>query len=78
MKSRSNIEAGIGRENISRTRSALIGVIGTYPAAILKHRKDLEFKYDTDLREKRITQYLELWKLLHYSPDFINLKEEQP
>jgi hypothetical protein len=43
---------------------ALIGVIGTYLVAILKHRKDLEFKYDTDLREKRITQYAELWKLL--------------
>lgn len=26
--------------------------------------KELEFKYDTDLREKRIPQYLELWKLL--------------
>ena len=44
--------------------SAFIGILGTYLVAILKHRKDLEFKYDTDLRDKRITQYLELWKLL--------------
>lgn len=44
--------------------SGLVGAVTTYVFAILKLRKELEFKYDTDLREKRIPQYLELWKLL--------------
>lgn len=44
--------------------SGLVGASITYLFAILKLRKELEIKYDTDLREKRIPQYLELWKLL--------------
>lgn len=32
--------------------------------AVLKLRRELEYKYDTDLRDKRIPQYLALWKLL--------------
>ncbi len=44
--------------------SGLAGAIITYILAILKLRKELEIKYDTDLREKRIKKYLELWKLL--------------
>jgi hypothetical protein len=40
--------------------------------AILKLRKDLEAKYDIDLRDKRIDVYKELWKrlqpLARYSP----------
>ena len=55
--------------------SALIGIIGTYLVAILKHRKDLEFKYDTDRREKRITQYSELWKLLQDLAKYAQPKE---
>lgn len=42
----------------------LLGAITTYLVAILKLRRELEYKYDTDLRDKRIPQYLELWKLL--------------
>lgn len=44
--------------------SGLAGAFITYIFAVLKLRKELEFKYDTDLREKRIPKYLELWKLL--------------
>jgi hypothetical protein len=44
--------------------SAFAGIVATYLAAILKYRKDLEFKYDTDLREKRIPEYRALWRLL--------------
>ena len=43
---------------------ALLGAVTTYLVAVLKLRRELEYKYDTDLRDKRIPQYLELWKLL--------------
>jgi hypothetical protein len=42
----------------------LLGALTTYVVAILKLRRELEYKYDTDLRDKRIPQYLALWKLL--------------
>lgn len=44
--------------------SALLGALATYVFAVLKLRKELEYKYDTDLRDKRIPQYLALWMLL--------------
>lgn len=44
--------------------SALLGAATTYLVAVLKLRRELEYKYDTDLRDKRIPQCLELWKLL--------------
>jgi hypothetical protein len=44
--------------------SAFSGGLIAYVFAVFKLRKEFEFKYDTDLRDKRITQYLELWKLL--------------
>lgn len=40
------------------------GAVLAYLGAALKFRKDLEAEYDKDLREKRITSYLELWKHL--------------
>ena len=43
---------------------ALFGAVTTYMVAVLKLRRGLEYKYDTDLRDKRIPQYLALWKLL--------------
>ena len=43
---------------------ALLGAVTTYLVAVFKLRRELEYKYDTDLRDKRIPQYLELWKLL--------------
>lgn len=48
------------------------GIIATYFGAVIKFRKDFEFEYDKDLRQKRIQEYLNLWKLLQplafYSP----------
>ncbi len=44
--------------------SGLVGAFITYILAILKLRKELEIKYDTNLRDKRIPEYKELWKLL--------------
>lgn len=55
--------------------SGLVGAITTYIFAVLKLRKELEFKYDTDLREKRIPQYLELWKLLEDLAKYARPKE---
>jgi hypothetical protein len=49
---------------ITAILGAVVGAIATYLVAILKLRRELEYKYDTDLRDKRIPQYLELWKLL--------------
>ena len=43
---------------------ALLGAVTTYLVAVLKLRRDLEYKYDTGLRDKGIPQYLELQKLL--------------
>ena len=51
-------------KTIAAIGGAIAGIAGTYLSAILKFRKDLAFKYDTDLREKRIPEYRELWKLL--------------
>lgn len=44
--------------------SGLVGAALTYLLAILKLRKELEIKYDIDLRDMRIPEYLKLWKLL--------------
>jgi hypothetical protein len=41
-----------------------LGIVGTYLSAVVKFRKDLEAKYDIDLRDKRIEVYKELWKRL--------------
>jgi hypothetical protein len=52
--------------------TGVLGILGTYLSAVLKFRKDLEAKYDIDLRDKRIEVYKELWKRLQplakYSP----------
>ncbi|HAJ37901.1 MAG TPA: hypothetical protein DCL15_19700 [Chloroflexi bacterium] len=42
----------------------LSGIAGTYLAAILKFRKDLEADYDRDLRSRRLDVYKKLWNHL--------------
>ncbi len=53
----------------------LVGALIAYLFAVLKLRKELEFKYDTDLRDKRIARYLELWKLLEDLAKYARPKE---
>ena len=52
--------------------SLLSGIVLTYVGAIVKFRRDLQSKYDIDLRNKRIKAYKLLWQLLeplaYYSP----------
>src|SRR5687768_3027011 len=50
--------------------SASFGAVITYVVAILKLRRELEYKYDMDLRDKRLPQYLELWRLLEEVPKY--------
>jgi hypothetical protein len=54
---------------------ALLGAATTYLVAVLKLRKELEYRYDTDLRDKRIPQYLELWKLLEVLAKYARPRE---
>jgi hypothetical protein len=42
----------------------LFGIVGTYVAAILKFRKDLEADFDKEIRKERIQEYPKLWRLL--------------
>lgn len=52
--------------------SLLSGVLVTYLGAILKFRKDLQAKYDIELRDRRICHFTKLWASLEplakYSP----------
>jgi hypothetical protein len=41
---------------------AFAGMAGTYIAAILKYKKELEAEYDKTLRARRIEAYQALWK----------------
>jgi hypothetical protein len=54
---------------------ATAGVITTYLGAILKFRVDLKSQYDKDLRDKRIAQYCELWKLTGTFPKYARDKQ---
>lgn len=55
---------------------AIAGVVTTYLGAILKFRVDLKSQYDKDLRDRRIAQYAELWKLTGTFPKYA--REKQP
>lgn len=48
---------------LSLVGSVVTGIVTAYLTS-RKVREDLEAKYDTDLRERRLTVYAELWKLL--------------
>ncbi len=52
--------------------SGILGFLASTVTMFLKFRKDLEAKYDLDLRARRIVAYKELWKhlqpLAKYSP----------
>jgi hypothetical protein len=52
-----------------------VSAIATYLFSIIKLKKELGLKYDTDLRKKRIDQYLELWKLLEDLAKYARPKE---
>jgi hypothetical protein len=56
---------------LALTSSVLTAIITAYLAS-RKIREDLEARYDTDLRERRLNVYTELWKSLEplakYSP----------
>jgi hypothetical protein len=56
---------------LSLVASILTGLVTAYFTS-RKVREDLEAKYDTDLRDRRLKVYAELWKLLEplakYSP----------
>jgi hypothetical protein len=54
---------------------AVAGIVTTYLGAILKFRVDLKSQYDRDLREKRIAQYGDLWKLTGIFPKYAREKE---
>lgn len=62
-------------EIINALPGVFVGALITYLFAVLKLRKELEFKYDTDLRDKRIARYLELWKLLEDLAKYARPKE---
>ena len=62
-------------EVINSLPGVFVGALITYLFAVLKLRQELAFKYDTDLRDKRITQYLELWKLLEDLAKYARPKE---
>lgn len=62
-------------EIINALPGVSVGALITYLFAVLKLRKELEFKYDTDLRDRRINQYLELWKLLEDLAKYARPKE---
>jgi hypothetical protein len=49
---------------VSGSLSAVVSAIVTYLSISVQVRKDLEAKYDLDLRAQRITVYKELWRLL--------------
>ena len=55
--------------------SGLFGAVTTYVFAVLKLRKELEYKYDTDLRAQRIPKYQELWKALESLAKYARPKE---
>ncbi len=63
------------KSTIAGIVGALVGAIATYLVAILKLRRELEYKYDTDLRDKRIPEYLELWKLLEVLAKYARPKQ---
>lgn len=54
---------------------AIAGVVTTYLGAILKFRVDLKSQYDKDLRDKRIAQYYDLWKLTGTFPKYAREKQ---
>jgi hypothetical protein len=54
---------------------AIAGVVTTYLGAILKFRVDLKSQYDKDLRDKRLAQYSELWKLTGIFPKYAREKQ---
>lgn len=43
---------------------ALVGGLVTFSTTRWQIRKELEFEYDKDLRERRIAEYRKLWKLV--------------
>jgi hypothetical protein len=49
---------------------AAVGFVTTYLGAVVKLRTDLRFQYDKDLREKRIKEYSELWRLTGLFPKY--------
>jgi hypothetical protein len=49
---------------VSGSLSAVVTAIITYLSISVQVRRDLEAKYDLDLRGQRITVYKELWRLL--------------
>jgi hypothetical protein len=54
---------------------AIAGVVTTYLGAILKFRVDLKSQYDKDLRDRRIEQYSDLWKLTGTFPKYARTKQ---
>jgi hypothetical protein len=50
--------------------SAVVGAVAGVVTTAWKSRKDLEAQYDIDLRQRRITAYAELWKLLEPLADY--------
>jgi hypothetical protein len=46
----------------------VLGILGTYVAAVVKFRQDLKVEYDKDLRAERIAAYRELWGLTRLFP----------
>lgn len=54
---------------------AIAGVVTTYLGAILKFRVDLKSQYDKDLRDRRITQYSDLWRLTGIFPKYAHEKQ---
>ncbi len=46
----------------------VLGIIGTYVAAVVKFRQDIKVEYDRDLRAERIVAYKELWGLTRPFP----------
>lgn len=53
---------------------AFAGIVTTYLGAILKFRVDLKSQYDKDLRDKRIMQYTDLWRLTSALPKYAREK----
>jgi hypothetical protein len=62
-------------EIINALPGILVGALITYVFAVFKLRKELAFKYDTDLREKRITEYLGLWRVMEDLAKYARPKE---
>ena len=63
-------------ELVSAAIGALTGGLITFFTTRWQIRKELEFAYDKDLRERRIKEYIELWKLLELFAKYSRPVEE--